>query len=65
MKYEWRKQEKELYLPKQIPTLIQVPTMQFLTIQGTGNPNTSKNYPLEIAALYAVSYALRMKICEE
>lgn len=62
MKYEWRKQEKELYLPKQIPTLIQVPTMQFLTIQGTGNPNTSKNYPLEIAALYAVSYALRMKM---
>lgn len=62
MKYEWRKQEKELYLPKQTPTIVEIPAMQFLTIIGTGDPNTSENYPLEVAALYAVSYALRMKL---
>jgi len=30
MKYEWRKQEKDLYLPKEKPTLIKVPEQKFL-----------------------------------
>ena len=38
MKYEWRKLEKELYLPKK-PTVIEVPTHQFISLSGSGDPN--------------------------
>ena len=33
MKYEWRKQEKNLYLPKQKPELITVPEQKFFMIK--------------------------------
>lgn len=59
MKYEWRKQEKNLYLPKQEPELITVPEQKFLMIQGKGNPN-SKEFGEKIEVLYSLSYAIRM-----
>ena len=58
-KFEWRKQLKELYLPKEKPSLIDVPEMKFFTIEGRGNPNT-KPFQERVEALYAMSYAIRM-----
>lgn len=59
MKYEWRKEEKELYIPKNIPTLIEIPKQSFFTIEGIGNPNT-KEFQERIEVLYSLSYAVRM-----
>ncbi len=59
MKYEWRKQEKNLYLPKQEPELITVPEQKFLMIQGKGNPN-SEEFGEKIGVLYSLSYAIKM-----
>lgn len=59
MKYEWRKKDKSLYLPKPTPTIIEIPKMQFLTIKGKGNPN-SESFSKCVTALYALSYAIRM-----
>ncbi|GGC96650.1 GyrI-like domain-containing protein [Enterococcus wangshanyuanii] len=59
MKYEWRKQEKELYLPKAKPTELTVPKQNFYTITGKGDPN-GEQFGEEIAALYAMSYGIRM-----
>ncbi|BCR35712.1 GyrI-like domain-containing protein [Mariniplasma anaerobium] len=59
MKHEWRKKEKTTYIPKNIPTLIDVPPMKYFTIEGIGNPNSAL-FAIDIAALYAMSYALRM-----
>ena len=39
MKYEWRKQEKELYGVKTKAVLVDVPKQKFITIKGQGNPN--------------------------
>lgn len=61
MKHEWRKHEKSLYLPKNAPTFIVVPAMNFLTISGAGNPNTPA-FAEHIQALYAVSYAIKMTL---
>jgi len=61
MKYEWRKKEKDIYLPKNKPEVIEVPTLQFLTIAGEGNPN-SEAFSEYIGALYAVSYAIKMTL---
>ncbi|MCB5236896.1 GyrI-like domain-containing protein [Niallia circulans] len=58
-KFEWRKQWKELYLPKKQPVKIEVPEMKFFTIEGSGNPN-GKGFKDNLEILYALSYAIRM-----
>jgi len=59
MKKEWRKQEKELYLPKNKPCVIDIPEITFVTIKGVGNPN-SEEFGKKVEALYSFSYKLRM-----
>ena len=39
MKYEWKKHEKALYLPKAVPAPVNVPEHAFFMIRGEGNPN--------------------------
>ncbi|MED3793109.1 GyrI-like domain-containing protein [Niallia alba] len=58
-KFEWRKQWKDLYLPKKQPVKIEVPEMKFFTIEGSGNPN-GKEFKDNLEILYALSYAIRM-----
>jgi hypothetical protein len=59
MKYEWRKKEKEIYLPPKKPVVIDVPQFKYFTIGGSGNPNSSF-FGECIEALYATSYVIRM-----
>lgn len=59
MKKEWRKHEKQLYLPKDKPVLIDVPKFNFFTIKGKGNPNNDF-FAEYIGVLYSVSYSVRM-----
>lgn len=59
MKYEWRKQEKELYLPKDKPELINVPRHKFFMISGKGNPN-EEEFSEKVGILYSLAYAVRM-----
>jgi hypothetical protein len=59
MKYEWKKQEKELYLPKSEPQIITVPKQKFFAINGKGNPNEA-DFSERIGVLYSLAYAVRM-----
>lgn len=59
MKHEWKKLEKELYLPKNAPTIVNVPKMKFLTIKGIGNPN-NEDFQNRVGVLYSLSYAIKM-----
>ncbi|MGB3366622.1 MAG: GyrI-like domain-containing protein [Acidaminobacteraceae bacterium] len=59
MKHEWRKHEKNLYIPKQKSELIRVAGQKFLMINGKGNPN-SEDFAERIGALYSLAYAIRM-----
>jgi hypothetical protein len=59
MKHEWRKHEKNLYIPKNKPELVEIPQMQFFAIRGQGNPNDPA-FADYIAVLYALSYAVKM-----
>jgi len=61
MKHEWRKKEKEIYLPKNKPEKIQIPEYKFFTIEGAGNPNDD-HFPEYIRVLYSLSYAVKMSI---
>jgi hypothetical protein len=59
MKHEWRKSEKQFYLPKTLPSLIDLPAFKFFTIKGECNPGGDE-FPAYIAVLYALSYAVKM-----
>lgn len=59
-KIDYKKEYKDLYLPKQKPMLIQVPKITYVTIIGKGDPNTSKEYKEAIELLYGVSYTIKM-----
>ena len=59
MKHEWRKKEKEFYLPKNKPETVDIPEFKYFTIEGEGNPN-SETFPEYIGVLYSLSYAVKM-----
>lgn len=59
IKSEWKKQEKEIYLPKETPTLIEVPKYKYFMISGEGNPN-SEEFSEAIGVLYSLSYGVKM-----
>jgi hypothetical protein len=62
-KLDLRKELKHLYSPtaKQ-PEIIKIPKMNFLMIDGVGDPNTAKEYQDALAALYGVAYALKFMV---
>ncbi|MFY9176928.1 MAG: GyrI-like domain-containing protein [Caldicoprobacterales bacterium] len=59
VKHEWRKHEKNLYIPKQKPELVFVPQHKFFMIEGKGNPN-SVDFSDKVEVLYSLAYAVRM-----
>jgi len=59
MKYEWRKQEKNLYIVKQTPIIVNVPKQKFILTEGKGNPNEAA-FSDRIYALYSLAYAIKM-----
>jgi hypothetical protein len=59
-KIDLKKEMKQLYAPSAKETsLVEVPPMSYLMIDGVGDPNTSQEYMDSIEALYAVSYTLK------
>lgn len=59
MKQDWKKSEKQLYLPKTQPEKVMLPAMNFFTIRGEGNPNHPE-FGEYISVLYALSYGVKM-----
>ena len=61
-KFDFRKSYPELYSPgRRDFTLVQVPPLQFLAVDGHGNPNTSEDYAQALECLYPVAYALKFR----
>ncbi len=63
IKIDFKKELKHLYNPssKKV-TIVDVSKMNFLKIDGVGDPNTTKEYKDTVEALFAVSYALKFMI---
>jgi hypothetical protein len=62
-KVDLKKELKHLYGPSaREVSVVDVPRMNYLMIDGEGDPNTSRDYADAIEALYAVSYAIKFKI---
>lgn len=58
-KFDYKKAYKDLYSPKQTPSIIHIPKIKFIVIEGKGDPNTDE-FALATAALYSISYAVKM-----
>ncbi len=62
-KVDFKKQLKHLYRPSaKEPVVVQVPAMNFLMIDGEGDPNSAVAYKEAVEALYAVAYALKFLV---
>lgn len=61
-KIDFKKLEKHLYSPSKAKfELVEVPQMNFLMIDGSGDPNTSQAFQDAIQTLYPISYNLKFK----
>lgn len=61
MAFDFKKEYKEFYLPKNKPEIISVPKANFIAVSGEGNPNEPDGaYQRAISILYAVAYTLKM-----
>jgi len=65
-KLDLKKTMKDLYAPSAREfSIVDVPPMNFIMIDGHGNPNTSVEYAESLQALYSVAYTLKFKIKKE
>ncbi|MDR0424754.1 MAG: GyrI-like domain-containing protein [Clostridiales Family XIII bacterium] len=60
MTIDYKKIEKELYQPKTSPSVIDVPEMRFIAVDGKGDPNTNAEYTSAVELLYGLAYAIKM-----
>ncbi len=58
-KANYKKQEKALYVPGAAPTIVDVPAMSFIQVEGQGDPN-GEDFAKAMAALYSLTYAVKM-----
>ena len=61
MAFDFKKEYREFYLPKNKPEIVTVPPANYIAVRGTGDPNEEGGaYQQAIAVLYAVAYTLKM-----
>ena len=61
MAFDFKKEYKEFYLPKNKPEIVNVPKANYIAVRGTGDPNEENGaYQKAISVLYGVAYTLKM-----
>jgi hypothetical protein len=61
-KIDYKRELSELYLPGRKPSLVDVPEMAFLMVDGRGDPNTDASYREAIEALFTVAYTVKFAV---
>ena len=61
MAFDYKKEYKEFYMPKNRPSIVNLPKMNYLAIRGKGDPNEKEgDYKNTIGLLYGVAYTIKM-----
>ena len=61
MAFDFKKEYKEFYMPKNTPSIVNVPKMNFIAVRGNGDPNKEDGeYKKAIGLLYGVAYTIKM-----
>ena len=61
MAFDYKKEYKEFYMPKNKPEIVTVPPMNYLAVRGKGDPNEEDGeYKKAIELLYGIAYTIKM-----
>lgn len=61
MAFDFKKEYKEFYLPKNKPAIVSVPKMNFVAVDGKGDPNAEDGeYKRSIGILYGIAFTIKM-----
>ncbi len=61
MAFDYKKEYKEFYMPKNKPGIVEVPAMNYIAVRGRGNPNAEgSEYKQTIGWLYAIAFTIKM-----
>lgn len=61
MAFDFKKEYREFYLPKAKPEIIRIPLMNFIAVDGSGDPNEEGGeYKEAVGLLYAIAYTIKM-----
>ena len=61
MAFDYKKEYKEFYMPKNKPGIIEIPQMNYIAVRGKGNPNEeSGEYKNSISLLYGIAFTIKM-----
>ncbi len=61
MAFDYKKEYKEFYMPKNKPGIVEVPPMNYIAVRGKGNPNEEgSEYKQSIGLLYGIAFTIKM-----
>ena len=61
MAFDYKKEYKEFYLPKDKPSIVTVPPMNYIAVRGKGDPNAENGeYKEAIGLLYGIAFTIKM-----
>ncbi|WP_303834975.1 GyrI-like domain-containing protein [Ruminococcus flavefaciens] len=61
MAFDYKKEYKEYYLPKNKPEIVDIPSMNFIAVRGKGDPNEEGGeYKQALELLYGIAYTIKM-----
>lgn len=61
MAFDYKKEYKEYYLPKNKPQIVDIPIMNFIAVRGKGDPNEEGGeYKQALELLYGIVYTIKM-----
>lgn len=61
MPFDYKKEYKEFYMPKNKPSIVDVPTMNYIAVRGKGDPNAEDGeYKAAIGLLYGIAFTIKM-----
>jgi len=61
MTFDYKKKYKEFYLPPLQPTIVDIPTMNFIAVKGKGSPHQEDGaYKQAVGLLYTIAYTIKM-----
>lgn len=61
MVFDYKKEYKEFYMPKNQPNIVDVPKINYIAVKGKGNPNDENGeYKQSIELLYTIAFTLKM-----
>ena len=61
MAFDYKKEYKEFYMPKDRPSIVTVPPMNYIAVRGKGDPNAEDGeYKASIGLLYGIAFTIKM-----